>query len=65
MRQSVAEMYNPCESISNQNPYERIYQIDYQILISLKGTYRYKKCPISGQSAVLNGNYVFFKALSL
>ena len=42
-----------------------IYLIDYQIPISLKGTDRYKKCPISGQSAVLNRNYVFFNVLSL
>ena len=29
-------------------PYERIYLIDYQIPISLKGTYRYKKIPHFG-----------------
>ena len=45
--------------------YERTYLIDYQIPISLNGTYRYKKCPISGQSGVLNRNYVYFRVLSL
>ena len=48
--------FNKVYECDKKNSYERMYLIDYQIPISLKDTYRYKNCPISGQRVVLNQN---------